>query len=89
VHHECSSEGIRDAREVIDPQFTQSPQFVLEFSETPMRILLKIETMNVVRSFKQASPCGRAARAGGGDPDQAVQWPVAATRSAARTGCGR
>jgi threonine dehydratase len=53
-HHRLSLARIEEAARIIDPLFLNSPQFVCEpLSEAlGVRLLLKIETLNPLRSFK-------------------------------------
>jgi len=52
--HRLSLERIEQAARIIDPIFLHSPQFVCEplSDELGVRLLLKIETLNPLRSFK-------------------------------------
>ncbi|HEY8312146.1 MAG TPA: threonine/serine dehydratase [Gemmatimonadaceae bacterium] len=52
--HRLSLERIEQAARIIDPLFLHSPQFVCEplSDELGVRLMLKIETMNPLRSFK-------------------------------------
>ena len=52
--HRLSLERIEQAARIIDPVFLHSPQFVCEplSDELGVRLLLKIETLNPLRSFK-------------------------------------
>ncbi len=52
--HRLSLERIEQATRIIDPVFLNSPQFVCEplSDELGVRLLLKIETLNPLRSFK-------------------------------------
>jgi threonine dehydratase len=54
THHRLSLERIEDAAQIIDPVFLRSPQFVSESlgEMLGVQLLLKIETMNPIRSFK-------------------------------------
>ena len=54
MNHRISLDKIREAAETIDPVFLNSPQFVAESLSQllGMRILVKVETANPVRSFK-------------------------------------
>lgn len=49
-----SLDRIREAAEVIDPVFLDSPQFVAESlgRDLGLRLLVKVETLNPIRSFK-------------------------------------
>ncbi|HEY8292849.1 MAG TPA: pyridoxal-phosphate dependent enzyme, partial [Thermomicrobiales bacterium] len=52
--HRLSLERIEQAARIIDPIFLHSPQFVCEplSDELGVRLMLKIETLNPLRSFK-------------------------------------
>ncbi len=52
--HRLSAERIEQAAQVIDPVFLDTPQFVSEplSEELGIRVALKIETLNPIRSFK-------------------------------------
>src|SRR5947207_162120 len=54
VNATIAVERIREAAEVIDPAFLHSPQFVCEplSARTGVTTLLKVETVNPIRSFK-------------------------------------
>jgi hypothetical protein len=54
THHRLSLERIEEAAQIIDPVFLRSPQFVsLSLGEMlGVQLLLKVETMNPIRSFK-------------------------------------
>jgi threonine dehydratase len=52
--HRLSLEHIAQAAAVIDPVFLNSPQFRMESLEQPLgcRLVVKVETLNPIRSFK-------------------------------------
>ncbi|HLG76926.1 MAG TPA: pyridoxal-phosphate dependent enzyme [Ktedonobacteraceae bacterium] len=54
IHHRLSLEHIAEAARTIDPVFMRSPQFLCEpLSELPdIALVLKVETLNPIRSFK-------------------------------------
>jgi threonine dehydratase len=54
THHRLSLDRIARALDVIDPVFLDSPQFVAESltHATGCRVLVKVETINPIRSFK-------------------------------------
>src|SRR5258706_1976870 len=54
THHRLSLERIEEAAQIIDPVFLRSPQFVSESlgEMLGVQLLLKVETMNPIRSFK-------------------------------------
>jgi cysteine synthase len=47
-----SPDQIARARTLIDPQFTHTPQFITAVPGFPAELLLKVETINPLRSFK-------------------------------------
>jgi threonine dehydratase len=51
---DISAEGIAAAHKVIDPAFVDSPQFLSDplSEKLGMRVVLKVETLNPIRSFK-------------------------------------
>lgn len=52
--HRVSLDQVEDAARVIDPVFLRTPQFVCEplSAELGVRLALKVETLNPLRSFK-------------------------------------
>ncbi len=83
--HRLSLERIEHAAKVIDPAFLNTPQFVCEplGEELGLRLALKIETMNPIRSFKgrgadflvsQVKECGRLLCASAGNFGQAMAY---------------
>jgi len=54
IHHRLSLERIAEATRVIDPVFLNSPQFRAEPLESHLgcRVVVKVETINPIRSFK-------------------------------------
>jgi threonine dehydratase len=51
-HRRLSLERIAEAAAVIDPVFLDSPQFLAEALGLDCRLVVKVETMNPIRSFK-------------------------------------
>ena len=54
MNHRLSLERIREARRIVDPVFLQTPQFLAEplADALGMRLVVKVETLNSIRSFK-------------------------------------
>lgn len=71
MHHRLSLEHIREAESIIDPVFRNTPQYIAEplGQALDVRVLVKVETLNPIRSFKGR---GAAYYAASADPAQPI-----------------